>query len=85
MDPGELTGVLTTVPHFLGIRETLVLGNLLGLPMPGEVRIVAVEVEDPFTLGTTLTPAVARAVDATADRVAALARNRARSPAPAGA
>ena len=25
MDPGEFTGVLTTMPHFLGIRETLVL------------------------------------------------------------
>jgi len=74
MDPGEFTGVLTTVPHFLGIRETLALGNLLGLPMPDRVKIVAVEVEDPFTLGTTLTADVAAAVAAAADRVTALAR-----------
>jgi len=74
MDPAELSGVLTTAPHFLGVRETLVLGNLLGLPMPRQVRIVAVEVADPFTLGTELTPAVAAAVNVAADRVATLAR-----------
>jgi hydrogenase maturation protease len=85
MDPGEFTGVLTTVPHFLGIRETLVLGNLLGLPMPADVKIVAVEVEDPFTLGTALTQAVAGAVDAAAARVTALARDLARSTVPARA
>lgn len=83
MDPGEFAGVLTTVPHFLGIRETLALGNLLGLPMPRAVKIVAVEVADPFTLGTELTPAVAAAVPAAADRVAAIARAMAESPAEA--
>ncbi len=85
MDPGELGGALTTVPHFLGLRETLALGKLLGLPMPQQVRIVAVEVADPFTLGTELSPAVAAAVDAAANRVAALARQLAasRSVAPA--
>lgn len=74
MDPAGLSGVLTTAPHFLGIRETLALGHLLGLPMPRRVRIVAVEVADPYTLGTTLSPAVAGAVAAAADRVAAIAR-----------
>lgn len=74
MDPEELPGALATVPHFLGIRETLALGRLLGLPMPRQVRILAVEVADPFTLGTALTPAVAGAVAPAADLAAATAR-----------
>ncbi len=69
-----LSRVLTTAPHFLGIGETLALGRQLGLAMPGAVRIFAVEVADPFTLGTDLSPAVAAAVPVAADRVAAAAR-----------
>lgn len=49
-------------PHFLGVTDTLTLGRLLGLPMPDRVRICSVEVADPYTLGTQLTPAVAQAV-----------------------
>ena len=56
-------------PHFLGVGETLALGRLLGLPMPHRVRILAVEVEDPFTLGTSLTPVVDSALDRAVERV----------------
>ncbi len=70
----ELSRVLTTAPHFLGIGETLALGRQLGLAMPRHVRIFAVEVADPFTLGTELTPEVAAAVPVAADRIAASAR-----------
>jgi hydrogenase maturation protease len=55
----QLTG---RTPHFLGIGETLVLGRQLGLTMPEEVRVLAVEVEDPFTLGTEMTLALQRAL-----------------------
>jgi hydrogenase maturation protease len=72
--PGDLSQALTTSPHFLGVGETLALGRILGLPMPGEIRILAIEVADPFTLGTDMTPAVQQAVAAAVDRVAALAR-----------
>jgi hydrogenase maturation protease len=74
IEPGALPGVATTSPHFLGVGETLALGRTLGLPMPRQVRIVAVEVADPFTLGTDLTPAVAAAVAAATERVATVAR-----------
>jgi hydrogenase maturation protease len=72
--PGDLSQVITTSPHFLGVGETLALGSLLGLPMPREIRIFAIEVADPFTLGTDLTPAVKQAVAAAIDRVTAQAR-----------
>lgn len=56
-------------PHFLGVGETLELGRLLGLVMPERVRVLAIEVADPFTLGTDLTPAVAAAVGPAVERL----------------
>jgi hydrogenase maturation protease len=61
-------------PHFLGLGETIALGRRLGLKMPEQARIFAIEVEDPFTLGTRMTPALQRVVPALVDRVATAAR-----------
>jgi hydrogenase maturation protease len=72
--PAELAGVLTTSPHFLGVGETLALGRSLGVVMPHDVRILAIEVADPLTLGERLTPKVAAAVEEAAGRVARIAR-----------
>jgi hydrogenase maturation protease len=58
-------------PHFLGVGDTLALGRLLDLPMPERVTIFALEVADPFTLGTDLTPAVEDALLPTVERVLA--------------
>lgn len=66
----QLTG---RTPHFLGVSETLALGRQLGLPMPERVTIFAIEVEDPFTLGTALRPALAAALPGIVDRIAAVA------------
>lgn len=64
----QLTG---RTPHFLGVGETLALGRHLGLPMPEEVRIIAVEVADPFTLGTSMTEALQAALPNVRARVRA--------------
>ena len=61
-------------PHFLGVGETLALGGKLGLPMPGEVKIFAIETQDPFTLGTRMTPALEGAVPDIVGRIARAAR-----------
>ena len=45
-------------PHFFGIGEILSLGRQLALPMPRKVRVCAIEVEDPFTVRDTMTPAL---------------------------
>lgn len=64
-------------PHFLGVGETLALGRALGLPMPHSVTVLAIEVEDPYTiaerLGTRLevqVPSLVRRVIETIHRVA---------------
>jgi hydrogenase maturation protease len=63
---GQLTG---RTPHFVGVNETLALGRQLGLAMPERVTIFAIEVEDPFTLGTALTPALQAALPAIVARI----------------
>jgi hydrogenase maturation protease len=82
--PEELGQVFTTSPHFLGVGETLSLAKMLGLAMPRHIRIFAIEVTDPFTLSTRLTPAVEQAIASATDRVAARAREYAAYPASAG-
>jgi hydrogenase maturation protease len=73
-DAAALAGVASTVPHMLGVGETLALGRMMGLAMPEQVRVFAIEVADPFTLGMEMTPAVEGVVADAAARVAAQAR-----------
>lgn len=59
-------------PHFLGVKDTLLLGARLGLAMPDRVRILAIEVEDPFTLGSEMTSAMRYALPLAVEQVLAL-------------
>jgi hydrogenase maturation protease len=62
----QLTG---RTPHFVGLGEALALGRRLGLEMPGEVSLFAVEVSDPFTLGVRLSPQLEEAFPAILERI----------------
>ncbi|MEI7730067.1 MAG: hydrogenase maturation protease [Verrucomicrobiota bacterium] len=55
-------------PHFLGVGEILVLGRTLGLPMPGVVKIFAIEVADAHTLCEQLTPELQQALPGIVER-----------------
>lgn len=48
--------------HQIDLASALALGRELGMPMPADVRIVAVHVEDDRTFSETCTPAVAKAI-----------------------
>ena len=74
LDASALNQLTGRTPHFLGVTETLALGRRLGLAMPERVTIFAIEVEDPFTLGTSLTPALRSALPSITERVAAALR-----------
>lgn len=71
LDAAALTQLTGRTPHFVGVGETLALGRQLGLPMPEQVSIFAIEVEDPFTLGTALTTALQAALPGIVDRIRA--------------
>ena len=83
IDPAELADVSSSVPHMLGVGETLALGQLMGLAMPRQVRVLAIEVADPFSLGTEMTEAVRHAVASAAEKVAAAAGELVRAVGPA--
>ncbi len=55
--------------HGLGLLEALALGRELGLRMPGDVILYALVVEDPFTFGGGMTPAVRAGVPIAADSI----------------
>ena len=69
LDATALQHLTGRTPHFVGVSETLALGRQLGLAMPAQVKIFAIEVEDPFTLGTAMTPALQAALPGIVDRV----------------
>ena len=75
LDAAALTQLTGRTPHFVGVGETLALGRQLGLPMPEQVSIFAIEVEDPFTLGTALTPALQAALPGIVDRIRAAVKS----------
>jgi hydrogenase maturation protease len=74
LDAASLNQLTGRTPHFVGVGETLALGRHLGLTMPEQVKIFAIEVEDPFTLGTDLTPALQSALPGIVQRIAAAVR-----------
>jgi hydrogenase maturation protease len=71
LDAASLKQLTGRTPHFLGVGETLSLGRELGLPMPGRVTIFAIEVSDPFTLSTQMTPPLQSALPRIVERVKA--------------
>jgi hydrogenase maturation protease len=71
LDAAALNQLTGRTPHFVGVSETLALGRQLGLAMPERVKIFAIEVEDPFTLGTAMTPALQAALPSIVVRIAA--------------
>jgi hydrogenase maturation protease len=64
-----------STPHFLGVGETLALGRKLGMAMPERVKIFAIEVADPFTLGTQMTPVLRESLASVVDLVVAEIRD----------
>jgi len=58
---GDLDGPRGGSPHYIGLLETLDLARALGLDVPDDVVIVAVEAGDYTTVGGEMTPPVGAA------------------------
>ncbi len=74
----DLAGPRGGSPHYVGILETLDLARGLGLQVPDDVVILAVEAGDATTIGGGLTPPVEAALPAVVDRAMALLAGRVR-------
>jgi len=79
----DLDRIVAPSPHYAGLPELFAVARSLDLPFPSEVRILAVETEDPYTVGGAMSAPVRDAVPAVVARVRALLRARgvARQPA----
>jgi len=58
LDAQDLKSLPAFSPHFLGVGEMLGLGDILGMEMPRKVMVYAIEVSDPLTVTTHITPAL---------------------------
>ena len=74
LDDSQLKVLPIVSPHFLGVGEVVALGRQLGLRVPRQVKIFAVEVQDPFTVGVCMTPLLCQVLPSIALRVLAAAR-----------
>ena len=69
---GDLDGPRGGSPHSIGLLETLDLARALGLDVPTDVVILAVEAGDDLTVGGDMTAPVKEAVPIVVERVMAL-------------
>jgi hydrogenase maturation protease len=63
MDSNDLRPVACPSPHYTGLPEMLEIAGELQLAFPQAIRIFAVEVADPYTLGGKMNLQVGRCVD----------------------
>lgn len=69
MEEGASPALVGSSPHYVGLFETLAVARRLGLSVPDEVRLLAVEAEDLETLGGPMTAPVAAAVENAVGRI----------------
>jgi hydrogenase maturation protease len=62
LDIETLKPATSLSPHYVGIPDLVELARRLGVAFPNDIRIIAVEVADPHTIGGAMTPEVAAAL-----------------------
>ncbi len=69
LKPSDLGNVFAPSPHYSGLPELLALAKELKLDFPRDIKIFALEVSDPYTVGGGLTGPVAGAFGGLVDKV----------------
>jgi hydrogenase maturation protease len=69
LNPEDLGPVFAPSPHYSGLPELLAIAERLGLDFPGQIKIFAMEVDDPYTIGGGLTEPVSKALGDLVDKV----------------
>jgi hydrogenase maturation protease len=62
LSPADLGAVAAPSPHYAGLPELIATAQALNLDFPKEIKIFAIEVADPHTIGRGLSPMVAQAL-----------------------
>jgi hydrogenase maturation protease len=69
LNPEDLGPVFAPSPHYSGLPELLDTAAQLGLDFPSEIKIFAMEVADPYTIGGGLTKQVEEALDSLVEKI----------------
>jgi hydrogenase maturation protease len=69
LDPADLGPVFAPSPHYSGLPELLDTAAQLGLDFPREIKIFAMEVADPYTIGGGLTKQVEEALGSLVEKI----------------
>jgi hydrogenase maturation protease len=72
--PEDLGGVSAPSPHYSGFPEMTALARELDLDFPKEIKILALEVDDPYTVGGALSEVARKGLDSLAKKAGALLR-----------
>lgn len=62
LSPADLGAVAAPSPHYAGLPELIATAQALNLDFPKEIKIFAIEVADPHTIGRGLSHMVAQAL-----------------------
>jgi hydrogenase maturation protease len=71
LTPADFDAVPAPSPHYTGLPELLAIAHQMDLDFPKDIRIFAVEVMDPHTVGGDLTEPVKKALPLLIERVQA--------------
>jgi hydrogenase maturation protease len=74
-DLEELAGADAPCRHHLSLPEVAALGRRIGLEMPRRIRVLALEVPDPYSVFAGLTPATAAALPRLVERAEKIVRS----------
>jgi hydrogenase maturation protease len=69
--PADLDSVIAPSPHYAGLPEMLAVAKSLELEFPEEIKIYAIEVADPYTIGGGISDAVRASIPPLVDKVLA--------------
>ena len=69
LSPEDIGPVYAPSPHYTGLPELLDLAKQLDLQFPTEIKIVAMEVADPYTIGGGLSEPVKESFEKLLDRI----------------
>lgn len=62
LELSELKTVQSPSPHYTGLPELILLAEQMQLDFPEEIKIFAVEIDDPYTLGAEMSMAVSNSL-----------------------
>jgi hydrogenase maturation protease len=70
----EFKHTVAIAPHMVSLPESLQLAEKLGIPFPEEIRILAMEIENPYELREGLSPSVEQALPEMVSRARVIVR-----------